>query len=66
MYSAGYMGDKTQHKRPHSLPASCMKYATALFPSEEAISRSAAVSSISNQPLPQRAKPGSKTLYGCP
>ena len=38
MYSAGYMGDKTQHKRPHSLPASCMKYATALFPSEEAIS----------------------------
>ena len=50
MYSAGYMGDKTQHKRPHSLPASCMKYATALFPSEEAISRSAAVSSISNQP----------------
>lgn len=50
MYSAGYMGDKTQHKRPHSLPASCMKYAAALFPSEEAISRSAAVSSISNQP----------------
>ena len=49
MYSSGYMGDKTQHKRPHSLPASCMKYATALFPSEEAISSSNQPSAAAGQ-----------------